>query len=501
MKKIFYTFLIVIAIGFISGCKKNSKFDDLIESGKIVTVRYVANGGKYSDREGITVVDMFDPKDYQKDSNNEIHIKLVSPTDDARGQGTYLTRTGYFLIGWYTNREIVKNASGNAVDEEGNELILKDEKYYLLNDEEKESTPAYTYSGYWDFTKNTIDYKEEMGRYELQLYAAWSKKFSFDYYAKKEGSWEKIGSTSFDYMTTNLEGSETADQDTIFLPSWNDGALVYTHKYQNNQTYTFPKISGYSFKKAYTDEDFTDEIIDELKHPGTIDFEHGVALNPVKNVYIDVEQGEKYYISKAEQLIKYAQTDATYILEQDLDFTNLAWPSVFDTNEFTGTFTTADGTVKKIINATVEHASANATVGGLFGGVAANATIENINFENATLDLSYCGMRVRNIKLGLFSGDIDENANIINVTVSGSVKLGNCAPGQGYLFALLANGKTTGITEGEIKLFVYGILGVDAFGNKVYEYTIDKDDVKVEEGIITFTQKNGTYPEEIYEIK
>lgn len=77
-----------------------------------------------------------------------------------------------FFAGWYQERELVKNENGNAVDKDGNELEERDGSYYYPNSETK-GEPAYTYSDYWDFEKDTIDYSEEDGEVDITLYAGW----------------------------------------------------------------------------------------------------------------------------------------------------------------------------------------------------------------------------------------------------------------------------------------------------------------------------------------
>ena len=68
--------------------------------------------------------------------------------------------------------------------------------------------------------------------------------------------------------------------------------------------------------------------------------------------------------------------------------------------------------------------------------------------------------------------------------------------GEGY-YNVLSNGKTDGITKGNISLIVYGEKNVDN-----YDYMFDPENVKIDsEGNITFVFGEQTKPEESYVIQ
>ena len=466
----------------LSSCKDNNLYDKRIEEGYKITVRYESNGGSYLDREGVTLVDMFNPDDYIKDETGTIHIKLTEPTDPRRpsggSEGIYITRTNYFLVGWYKNKTIRTNDLGKVVDEDGNPLLLKDNKYYLESDPETQGIPAYDYSGYWDFENDTIDYKDSNGIVELTLYAVWSKYFEFDYYYKDGTEWKYLSNTKFDYKTTNQEGSLTSDKDTIFLPTWVDGAMNYTHKYENNSTYTFPKVNGYTFKEAYLDEDLTNKITGSYEHTGSIDYETGKAVNPVVNIYITLDEGEYYHINNATELVNNPNLNGIYIIENDLDFSGLEWPTVFSLGTFNGKMYSKDDNNYKLSNIEVYHSSDSAKVGGIFGKISENAEIKNLEFENASLDIAYIGRRNRDTSFGLFSGIIENKDSITNVKLSGEIKIGPITLDGEYEMNLIAtqdnNDNIT--TTDTIHLSIYGIDQGDQFS-----YTINPDTVEIDE--------------------
>ena len=480
-------------IFMLTSCKDNSLFNKRKEEGYKISVRYEANGGSYLDREGVTLIDMFNPSDYEADENGTIHIKLVEPTDPRRPsggrEGIYITRTNYFLVGWYKEKTLKTNSDGKPINEDGEPLIIKDNKYYLESDNETQSEALYEYSGYWDFENDTLDYNPESGEMELTLYAVWSKYFEFNYYYLDGDEWKYLGNTTFDYKTTNQEGSLTSDKDTIYLPKYVDGAMNYNHRYQNNSIYTFPKVEGYTFKEAYTDMNLTEKIEDSFEHTGSIDFETGKAINPVQSIYITLDKGEYYYIKNASELVANPNLNGIYIIENDLDFTGLEWPTVFSLGEFKGKMYSKDSGNFKLSNIEIYHSNDTAKFGGIFGSISEDALIKDLSFENITLDLAYVGRRNRDTNFGLFSGYINNKDSIDNVKLSGEVRIGPITLGEDYSINLVANGDSNDniTTLSIIHLSIYGTDQGD-----VYNYTINPDQVEIDElGYVTLVFVTG----------
>lgn len=504
MKKYFRIILIAIVSIFViglAGCASKSKIDEYKKKGNVITVRYEANGGTYLDREGITLIDMYNPANFDKDASGTVHIKLLDPTSTKRESPVYITRTNYFLVGWYKNRELKTNSEGKPVDENGKALVQIGDSYFLEEDTTVASTPAYNYSGYWNFDTDTIDFTSEQKEYDLTLYACWLNYFEFNYYYENNGEWTLFGSTTFDYMTTNKTGSLTSDKDTIWIPCWVDGGMNYNFKYSNGSTYSFPKLKGYTFESAYLDSNKTQKITtDTYEHPGTIDFATGKAINPVQNIYVSLEEGEKYHISTAEQFVKNANLDGIYELEADLDFTGVNWPATLSMGDFNGKIYGKDGASFKMSNITVNHSNANAKNGGVFGNITKNASISKITFDNIVFNLEYAGSRNRDTNFGLFAGSIEEGANLTEVKVDGTMKLGEISlVDDHYALNLIANGDRTNVQAlSKIHLVVYGTKN-----DTVYSYTINPENVTIdEEGNITLVFKAGLkLSQESYDIQ
>ncbi len=495
MKKKFGVILTLACLGatcLFAGCKHLTKLEEYQKQGYTIMVTYDANGGSFLSREGVTIVDLFKPSDHVKE-DGKVHVKLTEPTDLTRptsGTGNItLTMKEHFFVGWYENCELRKNDAGQVVDEEGAPLQEIDGTYYYVGTQ-TEAMPAYTYSDRWDFATDTIDYEEEDGLYQMTLYAAWVPYFEFEYYYRVEGStdWTYLQTSTFDYKTTNAEGSTTHDKDTIWLPDWKDGQMNHEYRYANNATFKFPQIDGTTFTKAYTDADCT-QAIDETSfvHQGTIDYEKGEAVNRIQKIYFEVEEGKRYKIETAEQFSAYAGLSGTFdIVADELDFKNgeVKWPASLTAGTFEGKISTISGQACKFKNVVAKFNSESAKNGGLFGRISNKAIIENITLENVTVDIATAkkANTLDECWFGLFAGMIDEGANIAGVTIGGKMRLGAVSLQGNYVISLLANGNTSGITAGQVTLEVYG-----KTHSELYQYSFNPNNVTVNQTEWTVT--------------
>ena len=527
MKKKICTILslscIAAACVFAAGCAEKSAVDKLREAGCKVFVTYNANGGKFIGTEKVYLLDGINPDDscWAKSDDGKTHIKLTDPTNKLRPTGTTdkmtLMKTEYSLAGWYRNRELMKDENGNAVDENGNVLTQKDEMYFLklTNEDGSERkvtvydgqyfyegkvsageaidgaiikdnaakkyiyaiskteakiaemvTPAYSYSGYWDFATDEIEYAESDGEVSLTLYAGWVPYYQYHYYAKNDsGEWEKYGTTYFDYVLSSSGNEKYADQGEMYLPNWQggNGAMNYSsHTYNDDSTKEFPSIAGKTFKAAYADKECTQQYTDKITHNGTLDPATALPKDRIQNVYVEFYNEEMFKIETAEQLAANAKTNGSYEILNDLDFEKTTWPAVFTTGAFTGKMFSATGESVTLKNVKAQYSATTAN-GGLFGLIAAGAQLKNLRFENVTMDFASVTSREIDTGYGLFSGDINEAAQLENVTVSGAkLRLGIIQLQSGYKINLLANGNASGITqEGETVLEVYGEAAID----------------------------------------
>ncbi len=485
--KIILLFVCVVTLSLsLAACAEGLKIEDYEKRGYKVFVTYDANGGNFLGRSGVSIMDLFKPDDYQADASGVARIKLIEPTSETRpvsgASSIKLTRPGYFFAGWYKTRSLLTNEAGNVVDESGAELELLGDTYVYAGTEDA-AQPAYIYSDYWDFGNDVIEYAEGDGLVSFTLYAGWVQYYEFHYYHQKDGEWELFGKTDFDYKSTNAQGSSSSDHDTIWIPDWHEGSMKHSWSYSDRGTYTFPKVSGATFSKAYLDPECTQEITEAFRHEGTLDIERGIAVNRVQNIYVALLEGERYRIETAEQLSTNPNLNGYYEILADLDFSDVSWPALLSTNTFNGRIYSAEGNRYSLKNISVRHTSDTATVGGLFGIISETAVIKDVSFENVTYDIARTGARLRDTSFGLFAGIIEDGAEITDVEVGGTFKLGEVTLGDNYSINLLANGNVQGIVQTEISLQVYARV----LSNR-YLYNVDPESVEIDDdGDITMT--------------
>ena len=284
--------------------------------------------------------------------------------------------------------------------------------------------------------------------------------------------------------------------------------MNHEFSYANGSSFSFPKIEGTTFSKAYLDSECTQEITTAtFEHQGTLDLETCTAVNRVQNIYIVVEQGEHYKIETAQQLVDNANLEGIYEIKSDLDFSQATkeWPLTFITGTFKGKMYASEGKSYVLKNIKAKHSHSSARVGGVFGEIAKGASIENLSFENVTYDLSYTGQRLKDTSFGLFAGNIDDEANIVNVAVGGTFKIGKITLGDGYRFNLYANGNTSGLIKNAVILQIYGVQLGEQYEFSVLPYDKNNSDKKTvtvdEEYDISLTfDTSEMYDKEIYNI-
>lgn len=491
----------ILALG-LGACSSKTQLETYQEQGYKIFITYDANGGAFLGRDGVTLMDMFKPAQYDTDGDGKVTIKLLEPTDEGRKTGTTgaisLSRPSHFFAGWYESRELIKNADGKVVDEDGKPLT-ETEDGYVYEGTEKTATPAYTYSKQWDFTNDKVEYDSANGVVEMTLYAAWVPYYQFNYYYKNtQNEWELYGTTDFDYKTTNEVGSSTADADTIWMPDWKDGAMNYSHAYANEASFFhFPKMDGKTFFKAYKDAECTQEITGSLEHEGTLNYETGKAVNRVQNVYVVFEEGERYKIETAEQLANNGNAKGYYEILGDLDFTDKTWPAALSGKTFEGKFVSGTGAPVTVKNVKLSIAGSDVEMGGLFGKIGATAIIDNVNFENVRVDIAADTTTVEDATFGTFAGNINDGATVSNVKLSNvTLAIGNVYFGADNLINVITNGNKQGITADVSKAYLeicgQWLYEIDGVSQYYYVFNAQKENMVDTNGNVSLEQSTAT---------
>jgi len=364
---------------FMAACAGNTTpYEDYGEAGYDVSVKYDANGGYFTT--GVSViVDTYDATKFPTNAKGEHELVLITPDDDIRdAQNSFLpSKSGYFLVGWYSERTPVKDAAGNVV--------------------------SYTYSGRWDFDNDRLavkpDAENDATTPALTLYAAWAPQFSYEFYDVKTG--ELLDTYEIDPVYVN----------SIKLPQWNES----TGKLDMFQ---FPTVENKTFNKVYYDREGQNEVTGTtVKHSGNVNLENATAEGNVMKLYVDMLDGVWFNIYKAEHFIKNSRLDGNYVILADLDFDGLYWSNAFTYGEFSGTII---GNGHKMSNITSYQSDSSESYAGLFGSISADASIKDVVFENAVLNIETGSRRV-DASFGLLTGSLASASSLDGVAVSGKI--------------------------------------------------------------------------------
>lgn len=379
-------------------------------------VRFEANGGVFAGTPDTTLVDVYATENVEKG------VKLIEPGSSVRGSGresSTVSRENYFCVGWYRNKELRTDENGNALDAYGELCSVSGLEQ------------SYVYSGRWNFNSDVFGLEDVTeGDYNFVLYAAWIPVFSYEIYDDSE---ELVGEVTFNPLTSSGE---------LALPDYSEdtGAMVYGN---------FPESSGKTFEALYSDAAMSEEWTeDTVVHSGTLDYETGVAENIVNKFYARYKDGVWFKISTAKQFISNSRADGCYEILADLDFENLGW--ALATASFSGRII---GNNHTFSNITVMQSNYNQTNGGLFGKIDSTAVFTDVSFENIVYTLN-AASRMNGASFGTFAGAIASEAAFENVSVQGTLQIGNVfyseTTGYPYDVGLLSGNLETGGIDYEI---------------------------------------------------
>ena len=425
--KLFLAVGLLIAALCLTACSSqwDPPYKELDKDGYNVSIRFDANGGIFASRNGVQVVDYYQQSGAATLSDGSKGIYLLSPEDRRRGDGAFgIARNGYFLAGWYTERNPRVNEKGEPLDDHG------------IPTSQSGKEQGYTYSGLWNFDTDAL--KLESGKTysaespALTLYAAWIPTFTYEFHILTDSGSTVIGST----QAIDLQ-----------LPQWNEK----TGKQDLN---SFPKRDGFTFESAKLDLEVNEALTESIRGADFVDYETGTTTTATVPVYTFWQEGTWFRIHTPEQLLSNARPDGCYMLCADLDFSKSTWPPVFAKNKFNGVIVGAGHTVSGI---NLQQADNSQLMGGLFGALDENAIIHDVTFADVTYTIS-AGSRMQGAAFGLLAGSVSSTADIAGVSVSGKLLISeNCYPQESYVIGLLCGSGnipgvqsdiTCGIAEG-----------------------------------------------------
>lgn len=375
-KALYIALSVIMAAVLLTGCSgERTPYDINDEESYNVSVRYDANGGSFTTNTSV-IVDSYNLADVEKNSKGEAEIALIAPEDKNRGNDAFMAvKNGYFLAGWYENRTEIKDDNGET---------------------------AYTYSDKWDFEKDLleVDSSKQYSSKEpvLTLYAAWVSLFEIEFYSLDSGEYMD----SFTFNPNEVK--------ELQVPDWDEktGAL---------EMYHFPERSGYTFTKAYFDEDATEPLESNvLKHTGAVDYETATATDHKMKLYVEWREGEWYHIYNTKQFLENASVKGNYEIYADLDFEGEVWPTSLMYGNFSGEINGNGHTFKNIKSTQTNNSKVNA---GLFGNLTDTAKISDITFENVSFTIK-SGTRVVGTSYGLLAGTLSQASTLSKVQILSS---------------------------------------------------------------------------------
>lgn len=396
-------------------CSDNweSPYDSLDREGYNISVRFDANGGVFAGTNDVYIVDVYNTEN-GVEKNGEVGFYLLSPEDSRRAEGAFsVSRSGYFLAGWYTERTLRVDEDGNALDEFG----------VLTSVSGREQ--GYSYSGRWDFESDllTVDGNAEHSSSTTvaTLYAAWVPYFSYDFY-------------SVDAQTDETVFIESVSSIDLDIPQWNET----TGKLDLEK---FPSRENMTFDAAYLDAELTTELSEKISGTESfVDYETGTTSTESVNIYTTWLEGTWFKIYTAQQFFNNSRLDGNYMICADLDFEGAVWSPTLVKGKFSGKIY---GNGYTISNITATQADNSQIYGGLFGTLESGAVIQDLTLENVTFTIE-AGSRMQGAAFGLLAGSVSSDAALENVTVTGCLYISeSCYPQADYSIGLLCGSGTS----------------------------------------------------------
>lgn len=368
MKRVLLMAFVLMLALLVAGCNgEQTPYEKNDADNYKISVKYDANGGVFTTNTTV-IVDSFNASELPKNGNGQPQAALITPDDPARGNNAFAAeRTGYFLAGWYASCETAEDGTQTFADR-------------------------------WDFATDRLtvdpDKKHSASEPVLTLYAAWVPLYTMEIYDRADP--EKP------LTTFQLDPSESME---FILPHWDaeTGAMNMER---------FPSLENKTFEAAYLDAEGEQPITEAvITHPGSFDPETATTHNANLQIYMDLVDGTWFHIYNTDQFIKNARLSGSYVLHEDLDFTDKIWPSVLMYGNFTGTI---EGNGHKITNVMLEQTNNSKTNAGLFGALTETAVVKDLTFSNVNLTIK-SGTRVAGTSYGVLAGTVSANAQLSDI--------------------------------------------------------------------------------------
>lgn len=277
--KMIVLFSAIAALAFgLAGCGELTKLQSYQEKGYVVSVTYDANGGIFEYDKKISIMDLYNPTNYEADAEGTVQIKLTAPQDPIRTQSgkenLTLTYSDHFLTGWYQQRDL-KLVNGYPVDEKGNLLYEYNKEdeiyYYVLAD--ANGLPVESVRARTEKDGNDEKYFDAEGYVLLKIEADPEVEDSVDIYLRL-GKMDENGEVIEGKMTQEGKPQE-GQPDYVYSKRWNFEEDTLPYNAKNGKLLNVTLYAGWSqffeFNYYYKVEG---EEGDWTKHTSTYTFDY-----------------------------------------------------------------------------------------------------------------------------------------------------------------------------------------------------------------------------------
>ncbi len=433
--------LLIAAAVTLTSCKKwDNPYDAIDKEGDAISVRYLANGGRFAQEETAVLYDVYRLANV-KEVNGKKAVSLIAPEDDRRslagGKGNkdfivHKDPKSYKLAGWGI---VETDANGDPIlDANGNYKII----------------------GTWDFTKDVISINPDKSYSSktpiMTLAAIWTSYYSFEFYIQNEANeWVLI------------ENATQGNINTLVYPVWKDGKLDMED---------YPEISGKTFDKAYSNPEMTVEITSNLTPAPSSDGEN------VMKIYTTWKEGNWYQITEGNQIYNINDLNGNYIILNDIVVSK--WRSNFHTGTFNGQILSAraagiengtDVTISGLTTSSIAADKNNRSV-GIFGKIGANAKFSGITFDSITVQFLNSAADITERYYGLLAGSVEDGAKFEDVNITNcKIIFTKNTYGENFFssYFTVENGVSTDTTTNVINLVADGNIEGIEFTNVTYE--------------------------------
>lgn len=463
---------------FLVSCSdnRNPPYEKYDKDGYTVSVKYDSNGGYFGSSGNLCLLDTYKYSELPDGANGKKEVYLIDPNSEWRvsDSGDKANQyniadsvvEGCFFAGWYQERTpVLDSETGEHKKDEFKNYMYTysgywdfDKPYLIDADPSKYSAnnPVITLYAAWVRTP-TIKIYEKIDGVDVQIAT----------YDIKSANTEGQNIVKMPYFTLNDKGihslnfadlddarifvaDESTDTSIDIETDTNEGTESDENGNETNEAGSIGKkykwgprerelktnedgqiISTTFFNGFYTDKDRINKTGETFVHPYQYDKETATIINPTVNLYVDFEtrDGEWFRIYSAQEFIneenkkddkwplgkEIKHQESNFELMDDIIFnSDYKWPDVLTKSTFKGKII---GNGHSFVNPSITYTGGTNRFAGLFRKISADAKIEDVTFENATLTVQNAHKAGKGVN-ALVAAEIEDGFKFENVSLN-----------------------------------------------------------------------------------